>query len=317
LLREVADALIGALPTGAEAARLGGDEFVVMLPDAGVDAAQATGTRVRRLLAEGLTEAGFPLRVSAGVSTYPFDGAKATALLRAADQALYAAKAAGKDRIATFREVMGAVPAAAEDRSGGEAMRRGRTDSAGAILADAMAAAHALEAEVTANAVCDRLCKALVFVVGATACQASRVLGEFVVDANEHALREVQLGDGVAYRISDFPLTAEVLRERQPRALSFADGTVEPSEAFVLRDLGMNALLMLPLYVRGAPWGLVELYEMRMRRFTEDDVAVATFLTGQAEKRLEVVAGIDEAPTARRVYELPEDSPRPRFPRTR
>jgi diguanylate cyclase (GGDEF)-like protein len=317
LLREVADVLVSALPEGAEAARLGGDEFVVMLPEAGVDAAEAMGTQIRRLLAEGLTDAGFPLHISAGISTYPFDGAKATALLRAADQALYAAKAAGKDRVAAFREVMGTVAAVVDTRGATETQRRGRSDTAGAILADAMAAAAALEAEVTASAVCDRLCKALVFVVGATACQSSRVLGEFVVDAHEHALREVQLGDGTAYRLADFPLTAEVLREREPRALSFADGTVDPSEAFVLRDLGMNALLMLPLYVRGVPWGLVELYEMRMRRFTEDDIAVATFLTAQAERRLEVVAGVDDAPSARRVYELPDDSSRMRFPRTR
>jgi hypothetical protein len=121
----------------------------------------------------------------------------------------------------------------------------------------------------------------------------------------------------MAYRITDFPLTAEVLREREPRALSFADSSVEPAEAFVLRELGMNALLMLPLYVRGAPWGLIELYEMRMRRFTEDDQAVATFLAAQAERRLEVVAGVDDAPATRRVYELPEGSSRTRFPRTR
>jgi diguanylate cyclase (GGDEF)-like protein len=318
LLREVADALVGALPDGAEAARLGGDEFVVMLPDADVDAALAIGTQIRQLLAEGLTDAGFPLRISAGISTYPIDGAKATALLRAGDQALYAAKSAGKDRIATFREVMGATtPSLTDGQSASEALRRGRTGTTGTILADTMAAVSALETEVTASAVCDRLCKALVFVVGATACQASRVLGEYVVDANEHALREVRLGEGVAYRISDFPLTEEVLRTREPRALSFADGTVEPSEAFVLRDLGMNALLMLPLYVRGVAWGLVELYEMRMRRFTEDDIAVARFLATQAERRLEVVAGLDDAPTAQRVYKLPDDSSRARFPRTR
>lgn len=317
LLREIADVLARTLPEGAEAARLGGDEFVVMLPDAGVDHAHATGTELRRLLAEGLTEAGFPLHISAGVSTYPFDGATATALLRAADQALYAAKAGGKDRVATFREVMAPATGAAGLRPVGEVLRRGRSDSTGAILADAMAAAKAIEAEITASGVCDRLCKALVFVVGATACQASRVHGEYVVDANEHALREIRLGSGMAFRITDFPLTEEVLREREPRALSFADSSVEPAEAFVLRELGMNALLMLPLYVRGAPWGLIELYEMRMRRFTEDDLAVATFLAAQAEKRLEVVAGVDDAPATRRVYELPERSSRTRFPRTR
>ena len=65
--------------------------------------------------------------------------------------------------------------------------------------------------------------------------------------------------------IADFPLTAEVLRTAEPRAVSFADGDVDPAEAFILRELNMSALLMLPLRVRGTAWGLVELYEMRLR----------------------------------------------------
>jgi diguanylate cyclase (GGDEF)-like protein len=317
LLREVAEVLVRALPKGAQAARLGGDEFVVMLPDAGAEDAVEVGTRIRQLLAEELSDAGFPLTVSAGASTYPLDGAKTTALLRAGDQALYAAKASGKDRVASFHEVRGSVPAVATARSS-EKARRGRNDAAGVILVDAMEAADAIESETTADGVCDRLCKALVFVVGATACQASRVLGEYVVDAYEHALREVRVGDGTAYRLTDFPLTAEVLRERAPRAMSFVDGSVDPAEAFVLRDLGMNALLMLPLFVRGAPWGLVELYEMRLRRFTEGDIAVARFLTTHAERRLDAVASSDDVPRPLRVYELPEDvSSRSRSPRTR
>ena len=77
-----------------------------------------------------------------------------------------------------------------------------------------MTAATAIEAEGTVEGVCTRLCKALVFVVGATACSASRVVGDFIVDATEHALREVSLGDEAAYRIADFPLTARRARER-------------------------------------------------------------------------------------------------------
>ena len=42
-------------------------------------------------------------------------------------------------------------------------------------------------------------------------------LGDYIVDASEHALREVSLGDEAAYRIADFPLTAEVLAKRQSR----------------------------------------------------------------------------------------------------
>ena len=211
-------------------------------------------------------DAGFPLRISAGVSTYPFDGAGPTALLRAADQALYAAKNGGKDRVASFRDLVVAPTGA----SGGaplklvETRRRGRSDASGSVMADALAASAAIEAEQSVEAVCSRLCKALVFVVGATACSASRVVGDFVVDATDHALREVSLGDEAAYRIDDFPLTADVLRSGRPRAISFADGDVDPAEAFILRELGMNALLMVPLQVSGRSWGLIELYEMRL-----------------------------------------------------
>jgi diguanylate cyclase (GGDEF)-like protein len=319
LLREIADVLARALPEGAVAARLGGDEFVVMLPDAGVDVAEALGGQLRKVLADGLTDAGFPLRISAGSSTYPFDGAKPTALLRAADQALYAAKTAGKDRIAAFRDLILAVPQAplGDRASTLEGRRRGRSDGSGAILADAMAAARAIEAEQTAEGVCSRLCKSLVFVVGATGCSASRVVGDYVIDATEHALREISLGDEAAYRIADFPLTADVLRTGQSRAVSFVDGDFDPAEAFILRDLGMSALLMLPIRVGGRSWGLVELYEMRHRRFGDDDVAVAEFLVTQAEKRLESVAGADDPRRRPRVYELPPgDSPR-RGPSTR
>jgi len=316
LLCEVADVLARSLPEGAGVGRLGGDEFVVMLPGAGADVAGELGESIRSVLAEGLTDAGFPLRVSAGISTYPFDGAGATALLRAADQALYAAKDAGKDRVASFRDVLRPDPHG--DQAGARVAddrRPSRGD--GSVLAEAVAAAKAIEAEETVEGVCRRLCKALVFVVGATGCMASRVVGEYLFDASGHALREVSLGDEAAYRISDFPLTAEALRTGQPRTVSFLDPEVDPAEAFILRELSMNALLMLPLHVNGLPWGLVELYEMRLRRFTEDDVAITQFLAAQAERRLLAVGSTDAPRQRPPVYELPPGGEPPRAPRTR
>jgi diguanylate cyclase (GGDEF)-like protein len=309
LLKEVAVALERSLPEGAEVARLGGDEFVVMLLGAGAATAEELGEQIRSVLADGLTEAGFPLRLSGGIATYPFDGATPTALLRAADQALYVAKDAGKDRIATFRDVVtreetapaSAAAAVAEDRR-----RAPRRD--GSVLSDALGSARAMESEETVEGVLDRLCKGLVFVVGATGCQASRVVGAYLVDVARHSLREVSLGHEAAYRISDFPLTAETLRLGEPRTVSFLEKEVDPAEAFILRELGMNALLMLPVRIRGRSWGLVELYEMRTRRFTDDDVSLAEFLVSQAERRLEEIApsaGTRERPP---VYELPADS---------
>ena len=78
----------------------------------------------------GLDEAGFPLRLSAGVSTYPYDGAAATQLLRAADQALYHAKARGKNQVVGFREILrGALAdgaARGAQRSQPQRLERGR-----------------------------------------------------------------------------------------------------------------------------------------------------------------------------------------------
>jgi diguanylate cyclase (GGDEF)-like protein len=313
LLQEVTRVLTRALPLGAEAARLGGDEFVVMLPRAGVEEAAALGEEIRGLLASGLTDAGVPLRISAGVATYPFDGATPTALLRTADQALYAAKNAGKDRVATFRDVL--RPDAIFDTAPArfDSRRRGGA----ATLAEVVAATEALDRENTAEAICDRLCRALVFTVGATACSASTLSGDYLVETTEYSLRDVWLGDDVAHRVGDFPLTAEVLETGEPRAVSFLDENVEPAQAFVLRELGMNALLMLSLRVDGRPWGLVELYEMRLRRFSEDEILAARLLTAHAERRLEAIGAVVDVARRAPVYELPRADDPPRGPRTR
>ena len=314
LLQEVTRVLTRALPLGAEAARLGGDEFVVMLPRAGVEEAAALGEEIRGLLASGLTDAGVPLRISAGVATYPFDGATPTALLRTADQALYAAKNAGKDRVATFRDVL--RPDSIFDTAPARFDSRRRRGGA-ATLSEVVAATEALDGEYTAEGICDRLCRALVFTVGVTACSASTLSGDYLVETAEYSLRDVWLGGDVAYRVGDFPLTAEVLETGEPRAVSFLDEDVEPAQAFVLRELGMNALLMLSLRIDSRPWSLVELYEMRLRRFSEDEISAARLLTAHAERRLEAIGAVVDVARSAPVYELPRAGDPPRGPRTR
>ena len=306
LLREVAGVLTRSLPEGAAAGRLGGDEFVVTLPEAGTDMAEALGERIRSILAEGLTEAGFPSgsapasrRIRSTARARPRSSGRPT---RRSTPRRTPGRT-GSRRSATSRSDLRAQK---PGKNAGERRRGPPSDAS--ILRDAAAAVEAFHAEATSGGVCNRLCKSLVFVVGATACSASTVDGEYLVDLASHALRDIALGREAAYRIADFPLTAEVLRTAEPRAVSFADGDVDPAEAFILRELNMSALLMLPLRVRGTAWGLVELYEMRLRRFSEEDLAVARFLVGQAERRLDVIATAD--PPLRRppVYELPSDA---------
>jgi diguanylate cyclase (GGDEF)-like protein len=283
LLAEIGRVLPTVVPPAAGAARLGGDEFVVMLPGLEADAAEAAAETMRRDLAEGLDASGFPVRASAGLSTYPYDGAGATQLLRAADQALYEAKAAGKDRQAAYRDVVrqGVGLPTAQPAS----RRQGRSEAA--VLADAGEAALAIWNEQSVDGVLDRLCRALTFVVGATGCAASLVKGDRLFDVARHTLRDVSLGDEATYVLDDFPVTKETLESGRSRAISFLDEDLDRAEAFILRELGMNACLLVPLVVNARPWGLVELYEARMRRYTRDEEVVADFLAGQASRRIE------------------------------
>ncbi len=84
------------------AARYGGDEFVVILPETTMEGALALAERVRMAI-EGLTigEKGSEVRMQAsiGVAAAPLHADTREELIRAADQAAYAAKHSGKGRV--------------------------------------------------------------------------------------------------------------------------------------------------------------------------------------------------------------------------
>jgi diguanylate cyclase (GGDEF)-like protein len=91
LLRGAAQAWTSALPPGSFLARYGGEEFALLLPGVG-------GETAERLL-EGLRAVTPPERtVSIGFAEWQPDETGYEALNRA-DRALYAAKAAGRDRV--------------------------------------------------------------------------------------------------------------------------------------------------------------------------------------------------------------------------
>ena len=105
------------------AARYGGEEFAVLLPDTSRLGALVVAERVRRRVEERFARLRPAVTVSGGIAVFPDDATSAAELVVRADAALYAAKAAGKNRIL--------LPRALEDR----ARRRGRgaaTATAGA-----------------------------------------------------------------------------------------------------------------------------------------------------------------------------------------
>lgn len=101
VLRQVADRLRAVVREGDLAARLGGDEFAILLtrrPDAG-----RVADRVLAAFAEGFDIAGRVVDVGASIGVADSDvaGRDPRALLRAADDAMYAAKRAARGRVET------------------------------------------------------------------------------------------------------------------------------------------------------------------------------------------------------------------------
>ncbi|WP_214407649.1 putative bifunctional diguanylate cyclase/phosphodiesterase [Pseudonocardia lacus] len=102
LLRHVAARLGRAVRPQDLCARLGGDEFAVLLPDSG-DTAHSVAERLVRLVAAPVSVNGrlVHVGVSIGLAFVSAD-VSPDELLRHADAAMYAAKAAGKNRVRVF-----------------------------------------------------------------------------------------------------------------------------------------------------------------------------------------------------------------------
>ncbi len=105
-LRAVADVLSHTLRGVDTVARYGGEEFALILPEASKSEGRTTAERLRRAVSEeiDLRESGaaIPLSASFGVACFPEAAAEAEALFRAADEALYAAKANGRNRVECY-----------------------------------------------------------------------------------------------------------------------------------------------------------------------------------------------------------------------
>jgi diguanylate cyclase (GGDEF)-like protein len=102
VLRAVAQQLQASIRGGDIACRMGGEEFAIMMPGATLGVARQRADEVRRAIAalRFSTLADMPpISMSCGVAAFPDHGVTADALLRAADQALYRAKEAGRDRV--------------------------------------------------------------------------------------------------------------------------------------------------------------------------------------------------------------------------
>jgi len=106
ILRHVASLLSGQVRNVDRVARYGGEEFALMMVETDRKSAVESVQRLGLLLAETpcvvpIIDLTIEVTLSAGVATSLEDAGSASDLVAAADKALYAAKAAGRNRIVT------------------------------------------------------------------------------------------------------------------------------------------------------------------------------------------------------------------------
>jgi diguanylate cyclase (GGDEF)-like protein len=115
VLRRVGGIIRQAVRDADTAARVGGEEFAVVLPETTRLGGYAVAERIRRRVAAGFRDEPVDghevlMTVSAGLAIFPEDALHADELIARADEALYGAKHAGRNRLCVhYREKRGAL----------------------------------------------------------------------------------------------------------------------------------------------------------------------------------------------------------------
>ncbi|MEA2330438.1 MAG: hypothetical protein QOH58_576 [Thermoleophilaceae bacterium] len=275
--------------------RLGGDEFAVLLPRADeAEAERVAAALLARLREEGVpTTQGGVRQVSASVGVVALAGAAGASAERAlqhADDAMYAAKAAGRDgwQLAP---------------SNGPARRNGAAQMAVQLAKRSrqMALANALGARLAGMTDAREIAEATVE-------ELHRAFGYHLCAVIR--LREDDRVEAVAVRGSPFVdlrlrewsqhvgegMIGRCLRERAPLLVN--DVRADPDYQATPETTDVRSELVAPLLVEGAPWGAINLEELVENAFDDEDAQLLSIVANQVGAAIRtalLLRGMDRA----------------------
>jgi putative nucleotidyltransferase with HDIG domain len=158
---------------------------------------------------------------------------------------------------------------------------------------------RAIAAEQVAQRMLRVASRELTLLLNAEACLVSQLDDGLLREVADYARSERQVARGLSYYLADYPATETVVRSRVPCSISADDPGADPAEVFVLREMEMQAVLLVPLVVENRPWGLIEIYDSRTRAFPGPERHLAELAVAQIGGLL---AAFEHEERAQRLY---------------
>ncbi len=93
------------------------------------------------------------------------------------------------------------------------------------------------------------------------------------------------------FAVSEYPLTARVLREQEAAQVLVGDPEADPREVELLLSLGMRSLLIVPVVSQGETLGIVEAFSELERPWTRTQINRARIISNQFGSVIQVVFG--------------------------
>jgi GAF domain-containing protein len=91
------------------------------------------------------------------------------------------------------------------------------------------------------------------------------------------------------FQVSDYPLTASVLRDQQAAQVLVGDPEADPPEVKLLLSLGLRSLLIVPVVSHGETLGIIEAYSEAERPWTRTQINRARIISNQFGSVLQAV----------------------------
>jgi GAF domain-containing protein len=130
-----------------------------------------------------------------------------------------------------------------------------------------------IAAETSISRLLHATCVEFVELLDASSCMVSRIIGDLLVELSDY-VRSGEPSPLELFLVSDYPLTQEVIERGEPRVVLRSDPNADAAEVALLKRMGFNSLLMLPLRSRGQNWGLIEVYA-EDRPFAQGEIDLA------------------------------------------